>query len=47
MTLDKDRKPDVWRTPWKDRTTVIVVSVAVLIVVGAVVASFFLPISLF
>ena len=39
MTLDKDRKPDPWRTPWRQRTTVIVVAVAVLIiVVGAIVA---------
>ena len=47
MTLDKDRKPDVWRTPWKNRTTIIVVTVAVLIVVGALVASLFLDIDLF
>ena len=46
MTLDKDRKPDVWRTPWKSRTTIIVVAVAGLIVVGALVASLFLDIDL-
>ncbi|WP_154071838.1 hypothetical protein [Glaciihabitans arcticus] len=46
MTLHKDRKPDVWRTPWKNRTTIIVVSVAVVIVVGALIASLFLDIDL-
>ena len=46
MTLHKDRKPDAWRTPWKNRTTIIVVSVAGLIVVGALIASLFLDIDL-
>jgi len=40
MTLQKDQKPDPWRTPWRQRTTLIVVTVAVLIiVVGVIVAA--------
>jgi hypothetical protein len=40
MTLGKDQKPDPWRTPWRQRTTMIVVIVAlVIIVAGAIVAA--------
>lgn len=39
MTLHKDQKPDKWRTPWKQRTTIIVVAVAVAIIVAGMIVA--------
>ena len=47
MTLDKDRKPDPWRTPWRQRTTLIVVIVAVVIIVAGVIVAASLGFPLF